>query len=55
MAKFIIDISSPDGKFVKSEIEKALAWLMNHDGVAIRGFYSVEEITDEIPYKKQNK
>lgn len=43
MAKFIVDISSPDGKFIKEEIESALNWLMNHNGIMIRGFYKVEE------------
>lgn len=48
MAKFIVDISSPDGKFQKFEIEKALAWLMNHDGIVIRGFYTVTELKEVI-------
>lgn len=43
MAKFIIDIFSPDGEFKEFEIEKALAWLCNHDGIAIRALYTVKE------------
>ena len=42
--KFEIDIISPDGKFTKEEIELALMWLCNHDGVAIRATYKVKEL-----------
>ena len=44
MAKFEIDIFSPDGAFTKEDIKSALVWLMNHDGVVIRGNYSIKEI-----------
>lgn len=44
MSKFLIDIFSPDGEFTKEDIETALKWLMNHDGVAIRGFFDVEKV-----------
>ncbi len=43
MAKFEIEINSPDRKFLKYEIEKALIWLMNHDGIEIRGSFTVKE------------
>lgn len=44
MSKFLIEIDSPDGPVTKEEIRKCLNWLMNHDGVAWRGMYRVEEI-----------
>lgn len=44
MAKFEIEVFSPDGEFQEFEIEKALMWLFNHDGVAIRGFYKVKKM-----------
>lgn len=42
--RFEIDIMSPDGPFTVEEIEEALRWLMNHDGKAIRGFFSVKKL-----------
>lgn len=44
MSKFVIDINSPDGEFQKFEIENALSWLMNHDGIVIRGLFKVTEV-----------
>lgn len=46
MSKFLIEISSPDGKFQEFEIEKALNWLCNHDGIVIRAIYTVKEIKE---------
>lgn len=48
MAKFIVDIFSPDGEFQEFEIEKALSWLMNHDGIAIRGFFTVTKVEKNV-------
>lgn len=46
MSRFIVDAMSPDGRFTKEDIEKAMNWLYGHDGVFIRGFFSVEEIVE---------
>lgn len=46
MAKFLVNIISPDGPFTKEEIEQALMWLCNHDGIAIRSIFTVTELED---------
>lgn len=43
MAKFIVDVMSPDGPFTKEDVESAIRWLYNHDGIMIRGFWEVKE------------
>jgi len=42
--KFMVDAMSPDGPITKEDIESAMRWLYNHDGVVIRGIWEVKEI-----------
>lgn len=44
MAKFLIQTASPDGPITKEEIEAAMFWMQNHDGVGFRCMIIVTEI-----------
>lgn len=46
MARFLIEVTSPDGNFTSREIRKALGWMMGHDGMMFRGFYSVKKVRE---------
>lgn len=52
MAKFCVEITSPDGPFTIEEIQSAIKWLFNHDGQVIRGFYKITEMQEPETSKK---
>jgi Holliday junction resolvase RusA-like endonuclease len=47
MTRFLIEAHSPDGYVSAGEIEDAMRWLQNHDGVAWRGYINVTEIEED--------
>lgn len=51
MAKFLIETTSPDGPVSKEEIEAAMRWMQNHDGIAWRGVITVTEIERDYRLK----
>ncbi len=55
MSAFLIKISSPDGPVTKEDIEEAMMWMTNHDGIAWRALITVEEVERDYRLPKDIK